>query len=277
MLMPALLLLALLSVFPLVYTLYQSFQDFYLLKPRSTHYIGWANYLQAVTDPYFGQSLGNTLIFMFSSTLGEILIGLLLALAFASVKKGHKALRFLILLPNLLPPVTAILVWQNLLSYQGVVNRMLHLIGQESYNWLGQPGAAMGSLVFIDLWQWSPFCFLMIYTALLAIPKSQYEAADLEGAQGWLRFRYIQWPHIRPTIGLLILLRSIDSFRLFDKVNILTKGGPANTTATISQFIFQKGIENMHLGYAAAVSVIMTILVLGLSLPGWRLGLKGES
>jgi multiple sugar transport system permease protein len=117
----------------------------------------------------------------------------------------------------------------------------------------------------IDVWQYMPFAFLLIYASLQAVPKSQYEAAKIDGASALQQLFFITIPNIMGGIILVVLLRSIDSIRLFDKVNILTRGGPANTTATITQYIYNYGVGNYRIGYSSAGAIIMTLIVLLIS------------
>lgn len=134
-----------------------------------------------------------------------------------------------------------------------------------SVNWLQDTHTAFYAILAIDIWQYAPFAFLLIYAALQSVPESQYEAARLDGAGVIKQFVYITLPNIRGTVMAVVLLRIMDSFRLFDKVNILTKGGPANTTATITQYIYSYGVKQLKVGYGCAASVIMTVIILIIS------------
>ncbi|MDC7240908.1 MAG: sugar ABC transporter permease [Spirochaetales bacterium] len=264
---PGLLIFAALTIFPLGFTLYNSFHNLYLLRPNDLDFVGLANYLDALKDPLFYQSLKNTITFMVFSTAAETVLGLLLAVYVHSLGKKTEYLRFLIVLPNLVPPVTIVLIWQNLLGYNGMINRIIATFGFEAVNWFMNPKTAMGALIFIDIWQWTPFAFLLFFAALTSVPVNQYEAAKIDGAGPVSSFFHITIPHIQSTLVMVVLLRLIDSFRLFDKVNILTKGGPANATVTITQFIYQRGVGNLRIGYASALSVCMTLIVLLLGIP----------
>lgn len=263
MTLPTLLILIGLSVFPLLFILYYGLTDYYLLSKSSPQFILFENYVKLFNDPYFRQAVVNTLRFSFLAVLTEVLSGLMLACLASSLGKGTKALRTLLLLPALLPGVTAALTWQMMLSnHNGIINKGLAVLGQGPVNWLMDPKIAFYAILVIDIWQYAPFVFLLVYAAMQTVPQSQYEAARIDGA-GWLQSFYrVTLPNIRGTLALTVMLRLIDSFRLFDKVNILTKGGPANTTATITQYIYQNGIRSLKVGYGAAASVIMTLIIL---------------
>ena len=277
MTLPALLLLLCLSVFPLLFVLYYSFTDYYLLTKTPPLFIGVENYAKILRDPYFLQAVSNTVRFTVLAVLAETGLGLLMALLVNSVRRGAKILRTLVLLPTLLPGVTAALTWQIMLSNNyGIVNKLLSIFGVAPVNWLMDTKTAFYAILFIDVWQFAPFAFLLIYAALQTVPKSQYEASEIDGAGAFGRFLYITLPNIRTALLLTALLRTIDSFRLFDKINILTKGGPANTTATITQYIYLNGVRSLKVGYGGAASVIMTVLVLALSVAYIAMTFKTE-
>lgn len=263
MLAPVILLLIGLTIFPFVYTVSNSFTDYYYLAEDSRQYVGLDNYLRLLQDELFLQSIWNTVKFMLLAVSIETILGLGIALLVDSVRRGLKVLRVSVLIPSLLPPVTVALIWQIMLSnHNGIINHLLAGFGAGPFNFLLDVNLAFGAIVFIDIWQWTPFAFLLIYAGLQAVPRSQYEAAKVDGAGRWHTFNHITLPNIVPTLLLVVLLRTIDTFRLFDKVNILTGGGPANTTTTITQYIYRHGVYNLQIGYGAAASVIMVALVL---------------
>lgn len=260
---PAAALLVLLSVFPLIFTIYYSFTDYYYLSKSAPGPVGLKNYFDILADPYFRQAVVNTILFTLLAVFFETVVGLLFAVILNSVKRMRKTLRMLILLPMLLPPVTVALIWQIMFSNNyGIINQLLGMVGLPAVNWLMDVKTAFYAILAIDIWQYVPFTFLLMYAALQSVPQGQYEAASIDGASVWKQFVYITLPNIAGSIIMVMLLRTIDTFRLFDKVNILTKGGPANTTATITQYIYQYGVKNLKVGYGGAASIMMTILVL---------------
>ncbi|MHC1770463.1 MAG: carbohydrate ABC transporter permease [Flexilinea sp.] len=264
--LPTVLILAFLTVFPLGFTIFYSFTNFNMLKPKALKFIGLANYTKIISDPYFQQALGNTLKFMVLAVILETGIGLLVAVLINSLGSGQKLLRTLLLLPVVLPPVTVALIWQIMLSNNyGIINKMLESVGAAPVNWLNDVRTAFYCILAIDVWQYMPFAFLLIYASLQSVPETQYEAAQMDGANAVQRFWYVTLPNIMNGIVLVILLRSIDSIRLFDKVNILTRGGPANSTATITQYIYNYGVGNYKIGFSSAGSIVMTLIVLLIS------------
>ena len=196
----------------------------------------------------------------------EMLIGFGLALFVNSLHKGQKVMRTLLLLPYLLPTVTVALIWRMMLSPNyGIVNQVLEALHLPVYNWFSDIHTAFGMLVLIDVWQCAPFVFLLLYAALQAVPQDQYEAARMDGAGRLKILFYVTVPNIKSSLALCALLRTIDSFRLFDKVNLLTGGGPANSTATITQYLYNYGIKTFDFGLGSAGAIVMTVIVLILS------------
>ncbi len=252
-----------LSIFPLFFTIKNSFTDYYLLSKTRSSFIGVRNYVNIFKDAYFQKSLWNTVKFTVLAVIAETIFGLVLALFVNSLQKGQHLVRTLLLLPMLVPTVTAALIWQTMFSNNnGIINQMLEFVKIAPVNWLMDVKTAFNAILIIDIWQYTPLSFLLIYAELQTVPQSQYEAADIDGASYWNKLIHIILPDISTGIGMVVLLRTIDTFRLFDKINILTRGGPANSTATISQYIYQYGTKNLQIGYSGAASVIMTAAVL---------------
>jgi multiple sugar transport system permease protein len=260
---PTMLILTALSIFPLGFVIWYSMTDYYYLSTSAPEFVGFANYTKVINDPYFRQALWNTLKFTVLAVLFEVAIGLGMAVLINSVMKQQKLIRTTTLLPMLLPPVTVALIWQIMLSNNyGLLNNLLEMFGLAPVNWLMDVKTAFYAILVIDIWQYTPFAFLLLYAALQSIPSGQYEAASIDGAGAWKQFVHITIPNITVNVIMVVLLRVIDTFRLFDKVNILTKGGPSNSTATITQYIYQYGVKMLQVGLGSSASVIMTILVL---------------
>lgn len=268
MLMPTTVVLVVMTAYPLIFTFYYSLTDYNLLRNLRTpaSFVALENYGKLLADPYFQQAVWNTVRFTILAVFFEMFLGLTMALLVNGLGRGQKIVRILLLLPYLLPTVTVALSWRMMLSPNyGIVNQVLNALGLPVYNWFSDIRTAFGMLVFIDIWQTSPFVFLLLYAALQSVPESQYEAARIDGAGSLQLLLHVTIPNIRTSLALCALLRTIDSFRLFDKVNLLTGGGPANTTATITQYLYNFGIKSLDFGYGSAGAVVMTLLVLILS------------
>ena len=268
MLTPTLIVLLVMTAYPLIFPFVYSFTDYNLLRSlkNGSHFIALQNYTKLLSDPYFQQSILNTVKFTILAVIFEMFIGLVMALFVNSLKRGQKTMRTLLLLPYLLPTVTVALSWRMMLSPNyGIVNQVLQALHLPVYNWFSDIHTAFGMLVLIDVWQSAPFVFLLLYAALQSVPQSQYEAARIDGANRFKILFYVTLPNIKNSLALCALLRTIDSFRLFDKVNLLTGGGPANSTSTITQYLYNYGIKSLDFGFGSAGAIVMTVLVLLLS------------
>lgn len=262
---PTIVFLLVMTVYPVLFTIHYSFTDYNYLK--GTHpFSGLANYTALFQNMYFRQAVSNTVKFTVIAVVLEVVLGLLTALFVKSLKRGQKVVRTLLLLPYLLPAVTVALIWRMMLSPNyGIITDVFTALGLPVYNWFYDGKTAFGTLLVIDVWQNVPFAFLLIYAHLQGVPESQYQAASIDGAGALQRFRHITLPNIGGGIALCAMLRTIDTFRLFEKVNILTGGGPANTTTTITQFMYTYGIKSLKFGLASACAIVMTVFVLIMS------------
>ena len=262
MVSPTVIILLVMTAYPLVFTLIYSFTDYNLMK-RNTSFIALKNYADLLGNAYFRQAIWNTVKFTVLTVALEMVCGFFLALFVNSLKKGQKAMRTLLLLPYLLPAVTVALSWRMMLSPNyGIVNQVLTTLNLPVYNWFSDIQTAFGMLVLIDVWQNTPFVFLLLYAALQSVPQAQYEAAKIDGASRFKTMIYVTIPNLKNSLSLCALLRTIDGLRVFEKVNLLTGGGPANSTATITQYLYNFGIKNLKFGFGSAGAIVMTILVL---------------
>lgn len=262
MVSPTVIILLVMTAYPLIFTLLYSFTDYNLMK-RNTSFIALKNYADLLGNAYFRQAIWNTVKFTVLTVALEMVCGFFLALFVNSLKKGQKAMRTLLLLPYLLPAVTVALSWRMMLSPNyGIVNQVLTTLNLPVYNWFSDIQTAFGMLVLIDVWQNTPFVFLLLYAALQSVPQAQYEAAKIDGANRFKTMIYVTIPNLKNSLSLCALLRTIDGFRVFEKVNLLTGGGPANSTATITQYLYNFGIKSLKFGFGSAGAIVMTILVL---------------
>lgn len=267
MIAPTVLVMLVLTAYPLVFTLFYSFTDYnYLKGANSAKFVLFKNYATLLQNGYFRQAVLNTIKFTILAVVLEMVLGLLVAVFINSLTKGQKVMRTLLLLPYLLPAVTVALSWRMMLSSNyGIVNQVLQTLHLPVYNWFMDTKTAFGTILLIDVWQNVPFVFLLLYASLQSVSESQYEAARIDGAGVIQQFFYVTLPNIKNGLALCALLRTIDTFRLFEKVNILTGGGPAGTTSTITQFLYNYGIKSLKFGFGSAGAIVMTILVLVLS------------
>ena len=267
MLTPTMVVLLVMTAYPLIFTFVYSFTDYnYLKGTEDASFVLFENYASLIQNGYFQQAVWNTVIFTVLAVVLEMGFGLLIAVFVNSLKRGQKIMRTLLLLPYLLPAVTVALSWRMMLSANyGIINQFLESLGLPVFNWFMDTQTAFGTILVIDVWQNVPFVFLLLYASLQSVSESQYEAARIDGAGTLQQFWYITLPNIKSSLALCALLRTIDTFRLFEKVNVLTGGGPAGTTTTITQFLYTYGIESLDFGFGSAGAIVMTVLVLLLS------------
>ena len=268
MLSPTVVILLIMTAYPLIFTFFYSFTNYNLLRNlRSPAKITFfQNYVKLLKDPYFQQSIWNTVKFTIFAVIFEMLIGFAMALFVNSLHKGQKTMRTLLLLPYLLPTVTVALSWRMMLSSNyGIINQFLSGLGLPYFNWFLDTRTAFWTILVIDVWQNVPFVFLLLFASLQSVPEGQYEAARIDGAGAFQQFWYVTIPNIKNSLALCALLRTIDTFRLFEKVNVLTGGGPAGTTSTITQYLYNYGIKSLDFGFGSAGAIVMTVLVLILS------------
>lgn len=262
---PAVLILAFVTAYPVVAVCNYSLYSFNLLSKNSA-FVGFGEYVKTLKDDVFSFSVRDTVAFTLLATFSELLLGLLTALILNQKLRGKSILVPLAVLPNMFPAVAVAAMWKLLLDYQGVVNYFLNVFGIPRQLWLASAALALPSIALMDLWSWSPVCFLVIYAGLQSIPRELYEAARLDGAGALVTFRRITVPFLGPYFMLALLLRSIDSFRLFDKVYLLTAGGPGHATETLTLYIFRVGLVYLDIGQASAASFLTLLIVLLLSI-----------
>ena len=267
MLTPTLIVLLVMTAYPLIFTFVYSFTDYnYLKGTENASFVLFDNYVSLFKNGYFQQAVWNTIKFTILAVVLEMALGLLIAVFVNSLKRGQKIMRTLLLLPYLLPAVTVALSWRMMLSANyGIINQFLKGLGLPVFNWFMDTKTAFGTILLIDVWQNVPCVFLLLYASLQSVSENQYEAARIDGAGFFQQFWYITLPNIKGSLALCALLRTIDSFRLFDKVNLLTGGGPANSTSTITQYLYNYGIKSLDFGFGSAGAIVMTVLVLLLS------------
>lgn len=262
---PCLLLLLALTVYPLFYLARLSLHR---MTPDGEAFAGLANFARLLTDAFFWRALGQTLALTFGALTLEFLLGLALALLLHSQIRGRNLWRALFLLPMILPPVVAGVTWRLIYNPNfGILNAAVQWLGFDTtkLTWLADPSMALAAVVLVDVWEWTPFVFLILLAGLQAIPEEPYEAARIDGSSAWQTFRHITLPLLTPAILVALLLRTFDLLRLFDLVFILTQGGPGFATETISLYIYKTAFRFYDFGYAAALSFVLLAATLALS------------
>jgi len=254
----------LIVVAPLGYALYLSVSRYNLAEPYlGTKFVGLANYLKAVTDPYVLSSIRISLIYVVFSLVGEILIGFVLALAASRELPGTKGFRVLLLAPLLLTPAAVGMVWKFFYNYTGVVNFGLGRLGLHPVQWLSVQNA-LASIIIVSVWQNYPFSFLVILAGLQTIPATIVEAAQIDGASPLNVFTQITLPLIRSFVIIILVIRTINILRYVDLIFTLTAGGPGRATETFSFLIYTNAFTFFDMGYGSALSFVLVVLSIGM-------------
>jgi ABC-type sugar transport system permease subunit len=280
---PAVSVIALIAIFPLAWTLWNSFHLQDLRMPwLGRPFIGLGNYLELGRDPRFWSALGHTLFFSAASVSLELILGLGLALGMNSAFRGRGAARATSLLPWAIPTVVAALLWRFMFDSQaGIANALLVAIGalNRPIVWFIDATTAWVPVILADVWKTTPFVALLLLAGLQNIDRSLYEAAEVDGASAWWRLWHITLPLLKPTILVALIFRTLDAFRVFDLVYALTGGGPGTATEPIALYTHTTILQNLRFGYGAALSVVIFVLTFGLALAymrGLGLRLSGE-
>jgi multiple sugar transport system permease protein len=256
---PAVAVLLALSIYPLVYSVTISLQR----DSASGTIWGLGNFTRLFTDNFFWTAMAHTLVYAIAALVCEFLLGLGLALLLNAQIRGRGFFRASLLVPMMLPPVVVGVVWRLMLNPDfGAINGTLKSIGinTESLTWTASPKLAMLSVIAVDVWQWTPFVFLVLLAGLQAIPQEPYEAALIDGSSRWQTFWHVTLPLLKPSILIVLLLRTMDLLRVFDQIFILTEGGPGFATETISLYIYRTAFRFFDFGYAAAMSFVLLAL-----------------
>jgi multiple sugar transport system permease protein len=252
----------LLIAFPFFYTIWLSLQRVQLGGP--SHFVGAANYTYMLSDPEFWNGLRVTMVLYVISLVMQLVIGTYLALLLFHAGRMPGLLRSLLISPFMLPPVVAGMMFLVILDPSiGAANYVLQALGLPPSAWLASPQWVVPTIALIDTWQWAPYIALIVLGGLQSLPPSVYEAAQVDGAPPWKVFYRITLPLLLPTLATATILRSVDLLRFFDIIYITTEGGPANASNTLNVYGFRIGFVFFQFGYAAAMALTLTTIVLG--------------
>jgi len=265
--LPALLLLLLITTTPLIFLAWNSLQQLNMSMPWLTGFAGAANYLNMNSDPRFWSSLLLTFIYTASTVVLQVLLGLSLALVVLQIPRGQGLLRIAAILPIVLAPVVVGLFWRTLVLAPdfGLVDVVTRSLNLGSHNWLGDPQLALISVIAIHTWQWTPFAFLVLLASLASLPPDIYEAARLDRASAWQRFRYITLPLIRPAIVMVVILRTMTALSAFAAIFAATGGGPGTATEILNLYAYRTSFTELNIGYGSALAMVLLTLTVFVS------------
>lgn len=254
---PAMLLMLVLLIGPLLAITLLSFSDWQLGMP-AMGWVGVDNYRQLAADDVFWQAVRNTAVYVLVVMVGAVGLGLLLALLIEGCTRGKAIYRTLFFLPVMASLVAMTIVWEFLLHPEfGLINQLLMMVGGEPRSWLRDEDWALAALCVIGIWHQAGFNMVLFMAGLTAVPRTLYEAADIDGIpRGLTRFRLITWPLLGPVTLFVVVMTAINAFQVFDTVQILTQGGPSHTTEVLLLTLYREGFEFFRTGYAAAMTVV---------------------
>lgn len=264
---PAFFVVLAVAIFPLIYSLTTSFMSYRLIPPIPPRFVGLDNYASLLGQPRFWQVIGTTTLIAFVSVALQYVIGFAVALALHARVPGTRLFRVGFLLPMLLAPVAVALIARMVFNpTMGPLNQLLGLMGFPNLPFLTQTEWALGAIIAVEVWQWTPFVILLMLAGLQTLPDDVYEAAALENASPWQQFWGITFPMLLPISAAVVFIRLIESYKIMDTVFVMTGGGPGISTETLTLFAYQEGFKKFNLGYTSALSFLFLAVVLILSL-----------
>src|ERR1041384_8023350 len=267
LLAPALLVLVLTTTVPLVYLAWNSMNRIDLSMPWLSGFVGAQNFTKMGDEPRFWNSLWLPRVYRAAAVVLQVLVGLSLALLVLQIPKGQALLRVGAILPIVLAPVVVGLFWRTLVLAPdvGLVDLVTRTLGLGSHSWLGDPQLALVSVIAIHTWQWTPFAFLVLLATLATLPADIYEAARLDRASPWQRFRHLTLPLIRPAVVRVVILRVMTALSAFAAIFAATGGGPGSATEILNLYAYRTSFTELNLGYGSALAMVLLALTLVIS------------
>jgi multiple sugar transport system permease protein/raffinose/stachyose/melibiose transport system permease protein len=259
---------------PVIANIYLSFTNYNLIK---MDFVGFKNYSFMFSDVVFMKAVKNTFVFAIFTLVFTMIIGLFLAILLQDKIFGLKFFRTSVYTPYVTSMVSVAMIW--LWMYEpsnGIFNKMLEAVGMAPHNWLFDPSTAMGSIIIVSIWKAIGYNMVIYLSGLHGIPKYLYEAAKIDGASAPKRFFFITYPMLRPVTFFLFITGFINDFRVFDQIQIMTGGGPVNSTTTIVHQIYKRAFNEISLGYAAAEAVLLLVIVLIITAVNFKYGNQGN-
>ncbi|PYT20176.1 MAG: sugar ABC transporter permease [Acidobacteria bacterium] len=258
---PTVLFVVAMTVFPLGYSMWTSLQEYPLGQPPA--FVGLRNYQKLIHDVNFRSSLATTLLFTISATGVEFVLGLGLALLLKGEFSFQGIIRSSLMIPMVIAPVVVGIIWRLLYNADvGLFSFAVQELTGKSLSVLSSSMLALPALILVDVWEWTPFMFLLLLAGIQSLPQEPFEAARVDGASTWDIFRHLTMPMLRPVIVVALLIRSLDAFTVFDQVFVLTQGGPGTATEVATLMIYKSAFRFSQFGYAAAMAISLLILVM---------------
>ena len=264
-LLPALAVLLIFFFIPFFQTVYMSFFD-YSNSIYNSNFTGIKNYIDIIHNPIFYKVMANTVLYLVVAVPILATLPLFLAILINQKIRGITLYKILIYLPVIVSIVVAAIAFKWLYAQQGILNYFMQLMNLEQIGWLTDPKFAIYSVIILTIWKGIGYYMMIYLAALMSVPKELYEACDIDGANSFTKHLTVTVPHIMPTIALVTTISSISAMKIFAEIYVMTKGGPLNSTKTIVYYIYEKAFENLDLGLASAMAVILLVIVMIFSL-----------
>jgi multiple sugar transport system permease protein len=270
LLTPSLILLTMITVLPILFLIATSFTSWDLSRPNSLQFIAFDNFKQLFTsDTRFWNSIQVQAKYTFLTVPFQVLIGLALSIFVKNRVKNSwlaEISRAVFIIPMVIPPIVAGIIWRIMFTPSvSILNFWVTSLGGAKLSWLGNPDLALVALAIANVWEFFPFCFLILYAGLQSLPDEPLEAARVDGASGWQTLQYVTLPMLRPVLSIVILFQLVDSIRTFPLVYIMTDGGPGFVTEPTNYYAFQKAFNYSYIGYSSSMIVIMLLFTLVLT------------
>lgn len=264
---PALIIILLIGVFPLFYNLYLSLHFWNMTRPDiPMRFIWFKNYTDLFGSTIFWESFGRTMIFLVSAVTLEMVLGFGLAMLFNREFKGKNIAFPIVLIPMITTPIVVGLIWRYMYNGEfGFVAWILTLLGFSGHAILSSPETALPAVIFVDVWHWTPFVFLLSLAGLRSLPQSPFEAAEIDGASSWQVFKWVTFPMVRRVLLVALLLRTMEAFKIFDEIFIMTQGGPGDATELLSLEVYRQTFRYFNMGKGAALAIVMLATIILIS------------
>jgi len=252
--------------FPLAKGIRMSFTNLDFLK-NTNDYVGFVNYIRALQDPEFYQALLRNVIYVIVVVIFNFFLGFGMALVCNERFRGNRILRATITLPMLLIPTAAAVLWRFLYNFDiGLINKLLSFFRLGSVNWLGSANFSLMSIIITDIWAWTPWMFLILLAGLEGLPTEPIEAAKIDRASGFALLRLVVVPMMRPVTRVAVSLKAIETFRTFDYVWVMSRGGPGSSSDILSTFVYKQAFKNLQYGYSSALSLLIMVIMVAMSM-----------
>lgn len=267
--LPAVVLLFLFLILPALSTIRYAFTDYNIMKPDKIAFCGLDNFKDLIVDKNFHKAFGNTIYFALIVVPFQCILALALAMLISSRRRGVSIFRAAYFSPQITSMVVIAILWTVLYNPNpntGLINAVLVKFGLPAVGFLNDPSTAMNSIIFMSAWQAAGYQMMIFLAGLQAIPGEQYEAASIDGADGFKRFRYVTLPGLKNVIKYVVMITVIQAMKLFTQPYVMTKGGPQNSTRTLVYYIYEQGFQSRNFGYACAVAAVFFVIVVTMSL-----------